>query len=101
MFPSSDLVRRRRLRSTKEGSQRTAKFTAVYEALLKPRVSLGVGGGKASAKGGRTLELHRQNSVQRQPAGGKAYTALLDLQARLMELKSNWVKTDPPDPRWR
>jgi len=49
----------------------------------KPRaVSLGVGGGKAIGKGGRSLSYTAKIQFNGNLLVGKAYTALLDLKAR-------------------
>jgi hypothetical protein len=77
----SDLVRSCGYVSTnKDGSERL-NFTAFYEALLEAKgVSLGEGGGKGRAKGGRKLSYTTKVQFNGNLMVGKAYTAILDLQ---------------------
>ena len=78
----SDLVRGCGYVSTKKDGSERLNFTAFYEALLEAKgVSLGEGGGKATAgKGGRKLSYVATVQGNGNLLVGKAYTALLDLK---------------------
>ncbi|MCT0202968.1 AbrB family transcriptional regulator [Synechococcus sp. CS-602] len=77
----SDLVRAAGYVSTKKDGSERLNFTAFYEALLEAKgVSLGVGGGKAIGKGGRSLSYTAKIQFNGNLLVGKAYTALLDLK---------------------
>ena len=63
----------------KDGGERL-NFTAFYEALLEAKgVGLGIGGG--TGKGGRKLSYKAVVQGNGNLLVGKAYTAMLDLQA--------------------
>ena len=63
----------------KDGGERL-NFTAFYEALLEAKgVGLGIGGG--TGKGGRNLSYKAVVQGNGNLLVGKAYTAMLDLQA--------------------
>ncbi len=78
----SDLVRACGYVSTKEGGGERLNFTAFYEALLEAKgVSLGTTGIAGIGKGGRKLSYVATVQGNGNLLIGKAYTALLDLEA--------------------
>ena len=65
----------------KDGSDRV-NFTAFYEALLNAKgIDLGAGGGAGVGKGGRKLSYTAKVQGNGNLLVGKAYTAILDLNA--------------------
>ena len=65
----------------KDGSDRV-NFTAFYEARLNAKViDLGAGGGAGVGKGGRKLSYTAKVQGNGNLLVGKAYTAMLDLNA--------------------
>ncbi|MCP9916250.1 AbrB family transcriptional regulator [Cyanobium sp. ATX 6F1] len=78
----SDLVRAAGYVSTKKDGSERLNFTAFYEALLEAKgVSLGTNGGGSVGKGGRKLSYVATVQGNGNLLIGKAYTALLGLEA--------------------
>ena len=78
----TDLARSCGYVSTKKDGGERVNFTAFYEALLEAKgVNLSNGGGPALGKGGRKLSYTAKVQGNGNLLIGKAYTALLDLDA--------------------
>ena len=78
----SDLVRACGYVSTKKDGGERLNFTAFYEALLEAKgVNLAVGGTAGIGKGGRKLSYVATVQGNGNLLVGKAYTAILDLDA--------------------